>query len=72
MDKEGIAVGIILALLVQGLYDVLFYVSQGKYVEEWASFTALSGTLAFLLFVLAWKGYFRPKQKQKKQKTENL
>jgi len=72
MDKESIAVGIILALLVQGLYDILFYVSQGKYVEEWASFTALSGTLAFLLVFLSWKGYFKPKQKPKKQKTENL
>ena len=65
MDKEGIAVGIIRALLVQGLYDILFYVSQGKYVEEWASFTALSGTLASLLFVLSWKGYFKI-QKTKK------
>jgi hypothetical protein len=70
MDKESIAVGIIPSLLAQGLYDILFYVSQGKYVEEWASFAALSGTLAFLLFVLSRKGYFKPKQKQKKQKTE--
>ena len=72
MDKEGIVLGIILALIIQGLYDILFYVSQGRYVEEWASLTAMSGTLAFLLFVLSWKSYFKPKQKRKKQKTENL
>jgi small-conductance mechanosensitive channel len=70
MDKESIAFGIILAVAVQGFYDILFYISQGKYVEEWASLTALSGTLAFLLIVLLWKGYFKPKQKTKQQNRE--
>jgi hypothetical protein len=68
MDKEGIVFGILLSLLAQGFYDIIFYVSQGKYVEEWAALTATSGTLLFLLLVLSRKGFFSKDKRKSKTK----
>ncbi|MCJ7631436.1 hypothetical protein MUP77_03405 [Candidatus Bathyarchaeota archaeon] len=65
MDKEGIAFGILLSLLVQGFYEVIFYTLQGKFVEEWAASAATLGAFATFLGLLHWKGYFK-KQKIKK------
>jgi hypothetical protein len=59
MDKEGIVFGILLALLVQGFYEVIFYAIQGKFVEEWAASAASVVTFAVLFGLFYWKGYFK-------------
>ena len=62
MDKEGIVFGILLSLIVQGFYGMIFYAIQVRYVEEIAAMIATFGTFAVFYGVLRSKGYFERRE----------
>ena len=48
LDLRSIIFGVILSVLVTGLYDTVFYLALGKTTEEWGSMIASIGTVIFL------------------------
>ena len=67
VDKRSLAIGILLALLAQGLYDAVFYGIQGKTYEEWAAVGASVITFGLLFVMLYYQGYLKSKSASQDQ-----
>jgi amino acid permease len=59
MDTQSLAIEVLLAVMSLALYNVIFYIYMGETKQEWASFFALAGSLAFFIIVFYFYGWFK-------------
>lgn len=70
IDREGIAVGVLLSLFAQGFYDILFYAVSGRIAEEWTAFIAMGAAFIFLILTFFRAGYFKERKHRRQKKQD--
>jgi len=65
IDRRGIALGVVLGIFGQAIYDAFFYLISGQFLEEWRAVTSALVAAIILLAIFYWAGFL----KEKKAKT---